>query len=248
MGEPSATVDYYNQYQFDDLLARENDLYANTKYEIILGYLAGTRGLRILNVGCGSGELSFMLAAAGHRVFGIDPAAEYIDVARRKAERLPHLRCEFAVSTIEDFQSDSRYDCVIATDVLEHILHDDLAFTAMVRLIDPGGLVILTIPAGQWLFGYHDESLGHFRRYSLRDVRMLVRAHCRVDRLRYFGFSLIPVCLLYSRLLRKPYPVAAVGDKAQNPLVARATRLLLQLDKRVSAPLGTSVIFKGTRL
>ena len=67
-------------------------------------------------------------------------------------------------SSIEDFQTDRPFDCVVSTDVLEHIEDDRAAFQKLVDLVAPGGLVIITVPAGQWLFGYHDEQIGHFRR------------------------------------------------------------------------------------
>ena len=52
------------------------------KETAVLDWLAGRERLRVLNAGCGSGELSLRLAAAGHRVVGIDPGADYIDLAR----------------------------------------------------------------------------------------------------------------------------------------------------------------------
>jgi SAM-dependent methyltransferase len=234
-----------NPYQYDDLLVRGHDLYANTKYRILLDHLAGRRGLRVLNAGCGSGELSLQLAAAGHRVCGIDPDPAYIGLARANAERARVANCSFAVSSIEDFDSGETFDCVVATDVLEHIADDRAAFARLVSLLEPEGTLLLTVPAGQWLFGFHDESLGHYRRYSAAGLRRLLAPRCHVDALRYFGFSLIPVCLLYSKLLRKPYPVGESGDASRKPLVARALHALLKIDRLVPMPFGTSLIVKA---
>lgn len=238
-------METFNKYQYDDLLIRSKDLYANTKYGVILSYLSGQVNLNILNAGCGSGELSFLLANAGHRVLGIDPASEYIQVAQRSAASLGRLDCSFVVSTIEDFTASTLFDCVIATDVLEHIENDAIAFERLASLVRPGGLIILTVPASQWLFGYHDESLGHFRRYSIARLRRLVEGRCMIERIRYFGFTLIPVCYLYSKVWRRPYPVADSGDSAKNPIVAAMLGALLQLDKLVPMPVGTSIIMKG---
>jgi SAM-dependent methyltransferase len=235
----------FNEYQYADLQERSADQYANTKYDIILDYLKGAGRLEILNAGCGSGELSLRLGAKGHRVVGIDPEAQYIDLAVRNARECNDRNCRFAVSSIEAYDEPVQYDCAIATDVLEHIADDRTALSRLVQLVRPGGLVILTVPAGQWLFGYHDEQLGHFRRYSTASLRRLVNEFCEVDKIRYFGFSLIPICLLYSKWLRKPYPVAQAGDTEGNPMVARILNRLLKIDRRLPMPLGTSVIFKG---
>jgi hypothetical protein len=66
-----------------------------------------------------------------------------------------------------------------------------------------------------------------------------------VESVRYFGFTLIPVCLLFSRILRKPYPVAETGDPARSPIASAALRMLLRVDTRLPAPAGTSLILKG---
>lgn len=242
MPPPAST----NLYQYDDLLARPLDLYANTKYAILQRHLAGAKNLSILNAGCGSGELSLQLADAGHRVLGIDPSPDYIELARRNGQRAGVRHCSFQVCSIEEFPSDEAFDCVVATDVLEHIADDAAALAKLVKLVKPEGTILLTVPAGPWLFGFHDESLGHYRRYSRRQFRRLVSSSCRIESLRYFGFSLIPVCWLYSKLLRKPYPVGAYGDRERNPVVTFALRSLLTLDRLAPMPLGTSLILKGT--
>jgi hypothetical protein len=131
--------------------------------------------------------------------------------------------------------------------VLEHIEDDFAAFEKLVQLVKPGGILLITVPAGQWLYGFHDESLGHFRRYSRRQLARLVSDSCRIEALRYFGFSLIPVCYLYSKLLRKPYPVGESGDSSKNPVAACVLRSLLQLDRLLSLPVGTSLILKARR-
>ncbi|HTU17579.1 MAG TPA: class I SAM-dependent methyltransferase [Gemmataceae bacterium] len=239
--------DTLNPYQYQDLLVRSHDLYAAAKYQILLRHLEGERELSILNAGCGSGELSLLLAEAGHRVLGVDPALEYIELARLNADRAGIESCSFLVASIEEFSSDDVFDCVVATDVLEHIEDDRGAFEKLVRLVKPGGTLLITVPAGPWLYGFHDESLGHYRRYSRRELRRLVSPFCRIEALRYFGFSLIPVCYLYSKLLRKPYPVGASGDAASNPAIAFTLRSMLHLDRLLPLPLGISLILKATR-
>lgn len=235
-------------YQYQDFLVRSQDQYANTKYGILLDYLHGQPSLDILNAGCGSGELSFLLAAAGHQVTGIDPVPDYIDLAWKNAAACGDSRCFFRVSSIEDFQASRTFDCVIATDVLEHIEDDVAAFEKLAGMVRPGGIILITVPAGQWLFGYHDVSLGHFRRYDRPMLRKLVEPWCAVESMRYFGFSLIPVCYLYSKIMQRPYPVGESGDGAKNPFRTAVLRTLLQFDKWVPAPFGTSLLMKGYRI
>jgi SAM-dependent methyltransferase len=233
-------VNTFNAAQYDDFLVKSEDVYANTKYEILLGWLRGSGPLKVLNAGCGSGELSLLLAAEGHRVVGIDPEPEYIRLAQKRAAgRFPDST--FAVSSIEAYSGPNDFDAVVSTDVLEHIEDDRTAFDRLFERVRPGGRLLIAVPAGQWLFGYHDEQLGHFRRYSAATLRELVAEKCRVQRLRYFGCTLIPVCLAYSQLLRKPYPVAQVGGNKRS-LLSRVLNALLAIERRVHVPLGTSVL------
>lgn len=239
----------FNKYQYDDLLNREADVYANTKYQIILGLLAGKSGLKILNAGCGSGELSFLLARAGHTVVGIDPGAEYIALAEKRVPESLRLRCSFQVSSIESFFSTEKFDCVIATDVLEHIADDHTAAQKLADLTVEGGDVIVTVPALPALFGYHDELLGHFRRYTKTSLRRLMQGieGVTLKKLRYFGFTLIPICYLYSKVWRKPYPIVS-SSKGFSSLVRKLILgLMLTFDRFITMPLGTSLIFWGKK-
>jgi 2-polyprenyl-3-methyl-5-hydroxy-6-metoxy-1,4-benzoquinol methylase len=243
------------QAQYDDLKVKTQDLYANTKYDILESHLADLDRLRILNAGCGSGELSLRLAALGHEVVGFDLEPAHVDLARDNLAAVraacstsgQELRCRFQVSSIEDFAGEGEYDCVVSTDVLEHIQDDRAAFGRLAEWCRPGGIVLLAVPAGPWLFGFHDEQLGHFRRYTRRTLRALVEERCDVTSLRYFGFTLVPVCLMYSKWLRRPYPVAASGDARRRPVRAWLLRTLMTLDRRLPMPVGTSLLLKGIR-
>jgi SAM-dependent methyltransferase len=237
--------DTFNPAQYADFLAKSGDVYAQSKYRVLLKWMAGRGPQRVLNAGCGSGELSCLLAAAGHQVVGIDPGPEYIELARERAgDRFPDS--SFVVSSIEAYDGPGGFDAVVSTDVLEHIENDRRAFSKMAELLRPGGLMLIAVPAGQWLFGYHDEQLGHFRRYSKQTLRDLVSGTCDVKKLRYFGGTLIPVCLAFSKWLRRPYPVGQVGG-GKKSIVGRVLDGMLATERVVPLPLGTSVLLCAER-
>ena len=237
----------FNKYQYEDMVVRRDDPYANAKYQIILGYLKHEKSLKILNAGCGSGELSFLLARAGHEVLGIDPAREYIDLAKKLVPKKLLNFCDFQISSIENFQTSEKFDAVIATDVLEHIKDDEAAARRLADFVRPGGHFIVTVPAMQSLYGFHDEELGHFRRYGAGQLKKIINKTnlISIKKIRYFGFTLIPVCVLYSRILRRSYPVAAPGRSGT--LRAVLLKMLLTLDRNLPMPLGTSLILFGRR-
>lgn len=231
------------------MVNRSRDLYAFTKYDIIREWIGSQQPLSILNAGCGSGELSFLLAEDGHSIEGIEPVREYVDLALAVLPSAPEAirtRLSFSQNSVESYQSNRKFDVVIATDVLEHIEDADNAFSKLVSLVKPGGRIIITVPAGQWLFGYHDVVLGHYRRYTKTTLRQLVQRQVLTQKMRYFGFALIPVCLVFSRWLQRPYPVAESGDKKKNPLTHWILRTVLNIDRAIPMPLGTSLLFLGS--
>ena len=65
--------------------------------------------------------------------------------------------------------------------------------------------------------------------------------------MRYFGFTLIPVCILYSKLLKKAYPKTSLGGKQKKTLLGALAEWLLKLDKRLPMPFGVSLILRGAR-
>lgn len=225
------------------MLKHGQDLYARSQSELLREYLAGAAEWRILHVGCGCGELSLELAALGHTLHGIDPDPQAINQARIRARDYPDLACSFAVGTLDSFRASADFDCVVASDVLAQAEDDRAAFSRLVSLVKPGGTVLLTVPAGPWLLGSHDEQRGHRRRYSRESLRSLVRGQIDIQSMRYFGFTLIPRALVLSRWLRRP-------DTTTWPQGALAIRLLQTLtwaDRWMPAPLGTTLLLKGVR-
>lgn len=229
-----------NQYQYDDLLIRSKDPYANAKYDILLGWLKEKKVKTVLNAGCGSGEFSFILASHGYDVVGIDLDKDYIKLAKKNRERLGYKNLRFEVSSVEEFSDTKLYDVVMATDVLEHIEDDKFAFKCLISHLKLDGLVVCTVPAGQYLFGYHDVKLGHYRRYSLSSFKKIISKNVKILKLRYFGFFLIPVALMMSKFIKKSYPVAKSNDN-------KLLNFIFQIEKKMEPILGTSVLFLGRK-
>ena len=244
-------ADLYEQVKFGP-----RDLYERAKYQLILDWLTPYKPLRILNAGFGSGVLSFLLAAEGHTVTGIDISEECHREVMKRVEELHGRgasqwlsRCSFHVSPIESFVADSPYDCVVATDVLEHVEDDTTLVEKICSFVAPGGIVVVTVPAGPWLFGHHDRLIGHYRRYTRKQLREKLRGLVAIRMLRYFGFSTIPACLIYSHVLRKKYPLAATGgDQRSRPFLSTIVSFILEIDRRMRMPFGTCVLCLGQRL
>ena len=217
---------------------RSADQYALAKYRITLRWieLSGARRGRLVNIGCGAGLFNHMAVDAGFDVLGVEP--DPVAFALADSDR-PSGHCEVRNCGIEALGDLHDVDVVVMHDVLEHI-DDDGAAVEMIRsILAPDGIAIISVPAMQSLFGLHDEQLGHFRRYSRRTLRDVLVPTLSVDRLRAFGFAFIPVTLVLSRILRRPYPVEAA---ASDGLLSKAMRGWCELESQVPTPIGTSLL------
>lgn len=118
---------------------------------IYLPHLRGRR--RVLDVGCGRGELLEMLAEEGVSAYGIDPDEAMVQAARGRGAEV--LRGD-AVQHLAEIEAGS-IDGIICTQVVEHLETSELvAFVELAhRKLAPGGIVILETPNPESLFIFH---------------------------------------------------------------------------------------------
>jgi SAM-dependent methyltransferase len=104
-------------------------------------------GKRVLDVGCGVGRWSRMLAARGAMVTGVDLSPTMIAQARRRAaEDGVADRCRFAVQDLSKLSIDGEFDLMLGVTVLQHILDPEslrVALLSMRARLAPGGRMIL---------------------------------------------------------------------------------------------------------
>jgi len=105
--------------------------------------LTGSQPLDALDAGCGTGFLSFELAARGHRVTGVDFAPAMLAEARRKAaERTVSVRFEEADAEQLPFPPNS-FDLAISRHVLWTLPHPEAAIDEWIRVLRPGGRLVV---------------------------------------------------------------------------------------------------------
>jgi SAM-dependent methyltransferase len=235
--------------QWSDFLLRRLDPYAFTKYDILLDWLGDVRGLTAMVVGSGSGEFAALLAARGADVTATDVDEASVRLTLETASRYG-VRVAAKVARLEALHASrdaaGAFDVVCATDVIEHIADDVAAVRHLCALASPGGRVVVTVPAGPRLFGLHDEVLGHHRRYTRDALVRLFSPRLRIERLRPYGLLLIPVAFALSRVLRRSYPVAAVGEaEAGGGIRGALVRAFFRWERRVEPPAGISLLLLG---
>lgn len=157
--------------------------------------------------------------------------------------------------------ADASFEVVTAFDVLEHCEPESVALRELRRVIEPGGRLLLSVPAYQWAWSDHDVANGHHRRYTRpRAVAAVEDAGFEVLRATY-GFGGVFPLFVAERVLRglrhrlRPSRTDAPADVVDVPSVGPATeRLLLglcRLDERLlrrrDLPFGSSVFLAAVR-
>jgi SAM-dependent methyltransferase len=152
--------------------------------------------LDVADIGCGMGANFRMLSEFG-RVFGVDSSTTALGFSRQRSEGslvaagLPTL----------PFPNE-RFDVVCAFDVVEHVQDDRAACRELWRICRPGGLLIVTVPAYDWLWSEHDVVNEHKRRYTRRQLKdCLSQPGAQLLKLSYMNTVLAPPLILY-RLLK----------------------------------------------
>jgi SAM-dependent methyltransferase len=121
------------------------------------------RGLRVLDVGCGVGELAISMAQAGAHVTGIDVDASRI---RRATALARGVELEGSVRFVHgnflEFEADTKFDRVLSLEAFEHIPDPDRFLPKMAELLGDGGK-ILSVFGPLWLSPYGPHQYGFTR-------------------------------------------------------------------------------------
>lgn len=159
-------------------------------------HLSGPPGARFLDVGCGTGASVVALRGESLAAAGVDGRIEGLAAARQVDRGLPLVQGDAGRLPVRS----ASLDALQLLDVLEHA--DDVRLLAeAVRVLRPGGVLLLSVPAMPWLYSYRDSAVGHLRRYTRRGLAgLLARSRFRVREMVFFQCLLFPVVVV-SRLL-----------------------------------------------
>jgi SAM-dependent methyltransferase len=200
----------------------------------------------ILDAGCGTGNNLLHLSRLG-RAVGVDLSDDALRFCRIRAvpaAKAGLLSLPFA---------DAAFDCATSFDVLYHrwVEDDRAAVAEMARVLRPGGVLLLRVPALRALWGAHDEAVHSRHRYTRGEVTALLRAAgLEIVRATYGNTLLFP--LLVARRTLDRITGRHGSDVAFLPApIELAFRALLEVEARlvriVSFPIGTSIFALARR-
>lgn len=234
--------------------ARYRDLFERhwwwrAREQVILATLEAHRpaeGYRaVLDIGCGDGlffDRLLQIPGVSH-VEGVEPAESLVSPDGRH-------RASITIAPFDQsFDPHHQYSAILMLDVLEHLPDPGGALRHALSLLEPGGIILATVPAFMALWTRHDELNHHYTRYSKRSLGALAgAAGMRVDAMRYF-FRWTAVAKLATRLME-----ALAYGQPGNPEVppAPVNRVLYGLSRveerligGLQVPFGSSLLIVG---
>jgi len=197
---------------------------------------------RILDVGCGDGLFFDQLAQFGE-VDGVEPAEAVV------SRTGPHYSRIHIGPFDENFQPAKRFSLILFLDVLEHLPAPAKALRHALALIEPGGTVLVTVPAFNLLWTNHDIINGHLVRYTKASFRDLAQAvGLEIEMEKYFFQWMFPAKLMTrvaERALRSEPKPAAVPPRWINGSLYRLSCFEQKTWGALPLPFGSSLMVMG---
>ena len=207
----------------------------------ILSQILPSLGNRVLEVGCGNGNFTRLLAPYCSQLTAMDLNGEYVELARNSLKNKPQIK--FIVGDVTKIQWRCEFDTVVMLDVLEHIPNDLELLISLYHSLSPEGKLIIKVPALSWLYGSLDLAIAHYRRYNHFNLTQVMTqagfSHCQTW---YFNLAGIPGWWLNSKVLQRTTPPAKQVDLFNN-----LVPLLKAMEDTIKPPIGLSVFAIGVK-
>lgn len=139
--------------------------YKRYQFELIAPHC----GSSVLEVGSGQGDFAAQFRGL-RRLVLTDVDATAVELLRQRFARRPEVEVmAFDLDSVAELAQPVQ--SVVAINVLEHIADDTAALRALAKLVEPGGAIVLWVPAYPALYGDFDRLVGHHRRYTPAALR-----------------------------------------------------------------------------
>ena len=233
-GSPVSEDDGELMATLDDLDNADN--YSGWIEDLIRPYLGG----QILEVGAGRGTFTRRLAGHG-KVIAVEPAPGALEPL---SEVAAEVDAQVIAGDLSNVPAGTQATSAVFINVLEHISEDVDALRTARSLVEPGGHVIVFVPAFELLYSRFDAAIGHYRRYRKEELAAVFE-HAGLDLvdIRYVNAPGWLAWLVLVKLLRQSPTTggaSALYDRAAVPVIRR-------VEAKVRVPFGQSILCVGRR-
>lgn len=207
-------------------------------YEQIFPSLQGN----ILEVGSGLGTFSELIIHDFplSLITLSDISPSYVKNLEAKFSSKRVFVCKLDLNNIDDYEriGYEKFDSIIAINVLEHIENDERALRQLYKMLKKDGVMVILVPANKFLYNVIDESIGHWRRYTKKELETKVgKNQFRIERM--FSFNILGMFGWYinGNLCKNPAINKNVGS-----IFDKLVHLMKIVEKMFGRKIGLSII------
>lgn len=195
------------------------------------------RHLPLLDAGCGTGGFLARLRAADPAILA--EGLEYHAPAAARARAKAGVPVTIGSVNAMPF-ADASFGAVVSMDVLCHAAVDPaLALPEMARVLAPGGLLVLNLPAYAWLHSAHDVQVHNARRFVAAEARAMLAAAGLIEaRTGYWNALLLPLMILQRKVLTRTAPESRSDVAPFSPWADRSLHAVTVLERRLARAIG----------
>jgi SAM-dependent methyltransferase len=174
----------------------------------------------IVDIGCSSGMMLDLLRREFPEgsLLGADYVRGPLDALAQSGIGVPLVQFDLTSCPLPG----QSFDGIVLLNVLEHIERDDAALAHVARLLKPGGIAVIEVPAGPGLYDVYDKLLFHHRRYSMRELSAkILRSGLRILEKSHLGVFLYPAFWFVKKRGRR---FLSADPQTQEAIVSRNIR------------------------
>lgn len=189
-------------------------------YKEILPSLRGD----ILEIGSGIGTFSEKLIKdfPHSNLTFTDISSMYIELLKKKFsynKNISIYRLDLNESIDYERIGYKKFDSILAVNVLEHVENDEFAFAQLYNMLKEKGTLVVLVPGYKFLYNVIDKSIGHYRRYTKKELESKVRkSGFIIDKTFYFNSVGLIGWYLNGNLIKNP-KVSVTGIKVLDTVV-----------------------------
>jgi len=191
-------------YYYIESNIQENHWWFRSRNNIILAVLTNYLDIKdkndseILDIGCGLGQIFPILRKFGH-VEGIEKNSNFVKVLKNKYPDIEIHNTKFPNPILDN----KKFDLISMFDFLEHVNSPLNILRAANNILKNDGLLLVTVPAYNWMWSKIDEISHHYRRYDKNTLRIEIEKEgfeCIYSS--YFMTILFPLVFIYRKIIQ----------------------------------------------
>lgn len=205
-----------------------------------------------LDIGCGTGANFSVLSRFSTTVIGLDTSPQALNYCHSRGWNNVELMRKDGILRF----ADKTADMVTLLDMLEHVADEQPLLDEVHRVLRPNGLLIVTVPAFQFLWSEHDVAVHHYRRYTKQRIaHLLTNKGFEIVSASYvimFSFPIIVLYRVFKGMLNFFYSGTPKTSHVRLPRILNAffIRILAWESKLLTYftfPFGTSILVVATK-